>query len=75
MFNREQAKTNSKSITKQVEVAFQNVGIKVQFNPKKIQVNGEDLTGNHQQTGRTLRRLYRNKYQERLEKTYKEKKV
>ena len=62
VFNREQAKTNSKSITRQAEVAFQDVGIKVKFNPKKIQVNGEDLTGNHQQTGRTLKTLYRNKY-------------
>ena len=56
-------------------MAFQDVGIKVKFNPKKIQVNGEDLTGNHQQTGRMLKKLYRNKYQERLEKTYKEKKI
>ena len=38
-------------------------------------MNGEDLTGNHQQTGRTLKTLHRNKYQERLEKTNKEKKV
>ena len=56
-------------------MAFQDVGIKVKFNPKKIQVNGKDLTGNHQQTGRMLKKLYRNKYQERLEKTYKEKKI
>ena len=75
MFNRGQAKISDKSITRQVEVTFQDVGINVKFNPKNIQANGEDLTGNHQQTERTPKTLYRNKYQERLEKTYKEKKV
>ena len=31
VFNREQAQTNSKSITRQAEVAFQDVGMKVKF--------------------------------------------
>ena len=75
VFNREQAKTNSKSITRQAEVAFQDVGMKVKFDHNKIQVNGEDMNGNHKETARKLKTLYQNKYQERLEKTYKEKKV
>ena len=75
VFNREQAKTNSKSIARQAEVAFQDVRMKVKFYHNKIQVNGEDINGNHKQTARKLKTLYQNKYQERLEKTYKEKKV
>ena len=49
--------------------------MKVKFDHSKIQVNGEDMNGNHKQTARKLKKLYQNKYQERLEKTYKEKKV
>ena len=75
VFNREQAKTNSKSITRQAEVAFQDVGMKVKFDHNKIQANGEDVNGNHKETARKLKTLYQNKYQERLEKIYKEKKV
>ena len=75
VFNREQAKTNSKSITRQVEATFQDVGMKVKFDHNKIQVNGKDMNGNHKQTARKLKTIYQNKYQERLEKTYKEKKV
>ena len=75
VFNREQAKTNSKSITRQAEVAFQDVGMKVKFDHNKIQVNGEDVNGNQKETARKFKTLYQNKYQERLEKTYKEKKV
>ena len=75
VFNREQAKTNSKSVTRQAEVAFQDVVMKVKFDHNKIQVNGEDVNGNHKQTARKLKTLYQNEYQERLEKTYKEKKV
>ena len=47
VFNREQAKINSKSIKKQAEIAFQDVRIKVKFECKKIQVNGEELRRNH----------------------------
>ena len=49
--------------------------MKVKFDHNKIQVNREDVNGNHKQTARKLKTLYQNKYQERLEKTYKEKKV
>ena len=69
------AKTNSKSIMRQAEVAFQDVGSKVKFDCYKIQVNGKELRGNHHQTARKLKTIYQNNYQARLEKTYKEKKV
>ena len=36
VFNREQAKINSKSVTRQAEVAFQDVGMKVKFDHNKI---------------------------------------
>ena len=75
VLNREQAKTNSKSVMRQAKVAFQDVGMKVKFDRNKIRANGEDMNGNHKQTARKLKTLYQNKYQERLEKTYKEKKV
>ena len=75
VFNRKQTKTNSKSVTRQAKVAFKDVRIKVKFDHNKIQVNGEDMNGNHKQTARKLKTLYQNKYQERLEKTYKAKKV
>ena len=58
VFNREQAKTNSKSITRKAEVAFQDVGMKVKFDHNKIQVNGEDMNGNHKETSRKLKTLY-----------------
>ena len=74
MLNRELAKTNSKSITKQAEVVFQNVGIKVKFDRNKILVNEEELKGNHHQTASKLKTMYQKKYQEKLEKTYREKK-
>ena len=61
VFNREQAKTNSKSIMRQAEVAFQDVGMKVKFDLNKIQVNGEDMNGNLKQTARKLKTLYQNK--------------
>ena len=61
VFNREQAKTNSKSITRQAEVAFQDVGMKMKFDHNKIQVNGEDVNGNHKETARKLKTLYQNK--------------
>ena len=38
-------------------------------------MNGEDVNGNHKETARKLKTLYKNKYQERMEKKYKEKKV
>ena len=75
VLNRELAKTNSKSITKQAEVAFQDVGIKVKFDRNKILVNAEELNGNHHQTASKLKTMYQKKYQEKLEKTYREKKV
>ena len=75
VLNRELAKTNSKSITKQAEVAFQDVGIKVKFDRNKILVNEEELKGNHHQTASKLKTMYQKKYQEKLEKTYREKKV
>ena len=75
VLNRELAKTKSKSITKQAEVAFQDVGIKVKFDRNKILVNEEELKGNHHQTASKLKTMYQKKYQEKLEKTYGEKKV
>ena len=75
MLNRELAKTNSKSITKQAEVAFQDVEIKVKFDQNKILVSGEELRGNHHQTASKLKTMYQKKYSEKLEKTYREKKV
>ena len=60
---------------RQAKVAFQDVGMKVKFDRNKIRTNGEDMNGNHKQTARKLKTLYQNKYQERLEKTYKDKKV
>ena len=48
VFNREQAKTNSKSVTRQAEVAYQDVGVKVKFDHNRMQVNGEDLKGGYQ---------------------------
>ena len=38
-------------------------------------MNGEDLRGNYHQPARKLKMMYQNKYQKRLEKTYKETKV
>ena len=75
VLNRELAKTNSKSITKQAEVAFQDVGIKVKFDRNKILVNEEELRGNHHQTASKLKKMYQKKYLEKLEKTHREKKV
>ena len=75
MLNRELAKTNSKSITKQAKVVFQDVGIKVKFDRNKILVNEKGLKRNHHQTASKLKTMYQNKYQEKLEKTYREKKV
>ena len=75
VLNRELPKTNSKSITRQAEIAFQDVGMKVKCDHNKIQVNEEDINGRHNQTARKLKTLYQNKYQEKLEKTYKKKKV
>ena len=75
VLNRELAKTNSKSITKQAEVAFQDIGIKVKFDRNKILVNEEELKGNHHQTASKLKTMYQKKYQEKLEKTYRERKV
>ena len=66
VLNRELAKTNSKSITKQAEVAFQDVGIKVKFDRNKILVNEEELKGNHHQTASKLKTMYQKKYQEKL---------
>ena len=40
IFNREQAKTNCKSITRQAEVVFPDVCMKVKFNHNKSQVKG-----------------------------------
>ena len=70
VLNRELAKTNSKSITKQAEVAFQDFGIKVKFDRKKILVNEEELRGNHHQTASKLKTMYQKKYQEKLEKKH-----
>ena len=75
VLNRELAKTNSKSIMKQAELAFHDVDIKVKFDRNKILVNGEELRGNHHQTASKLKIMYQKKYQEKLEKACREKKV
>ena len=73
VFSWELAKTNSKSITRQAEVTFQDVGIRVKFERNKIHENGAELRRNHYQTARKLKMMYQYKYQERLEKKHREK--
>ena len=75
VFNRELVKTNSKSISRQAEAAFQDVRIKVKFDCNMIQVNGGESRGNNHQTARKVKTIYQNNYQARLEKTCKKKKV
>ena len=36
----------------------------MKFDHNKIQLNGEDMNGNHKQTARKLKTLYQNKHQE-----------